>query len=249
MYKFFVNSNQVKDGTITIIGYDVNHILNVLRLKIEDKIQICDKDIEKNYVCEIININSEAVKCRILKESKNDLKSNINITVFQGLPKTDKMELIIQKCTELGVKEITPVQMERCVVKLDEKSSFKKIDRWQKIAESASKQCKRNNICKINNIINIKNVCNIINEYDILLVPYENETDNSFKELLKTTHNKKDIKIGIVIGPEGGFEKKEIELLENNGGKIITLGKRILRTETVAIAMTSAIMYEFNELG
>lgn len=138
--------------------------------------------------------------------------------------------------------------MERCVVKLDSKVANKKIERWQKIAEAAAKQSKRNSICKINNIINIKNICNVVQNYDILLVPYENEEKNTLKEILKTIENKENLNIAIVIGPEGGFEEKEIELLKQNNGKIITLGKRILRTETVAMAMASIIMYEFGEL-
>ena len=158
------------------------------------------------------------------------------------------MELIIQKCTEIGVKEITPVQMERCIVKLDDKSAIKKIERWQKIAEAAAKQSKRDGICKINNIINIKNICNMVQNYDIVLVPYENEEQLSLKEVLKTLSNSQNLKIAIVIGPEGGFEEKEIEILKQNNCKIITLGKRILRTETVSIAMSSIIMYEFGNL-
>lgn len=138
--------------------------------------------------------------------------------------------------------------MERCVIKLDSKVANKKIERWQKIAEAAAKQSKRNSICKINNIINIKNICNVVQNYDILLVPYENEEKNTLKETLKTIENKENLNIAIVIGPEGGFEEKEIELLKQNNGKIITLGKRILRTETVAMAMASIIMYEFGEL-
>ena len=137
--------------------------------------------------------------------------------------------------------------MERCVVKLDSKVANKKIERWQKIAESAAKQSKRNSICKINNIINIKNICNVVQNYDILLVTYENEEKNTLKETLQTIENKENLNIAIVIGPEGGFEEKEIELLKQNNGKIITLGKRILWTETVAMAMSSIIMYEFGE--
>jgi len=159
------------------------------------------------------------------------------------------MELIIQKCTELGVKEITPVQMERCIVKLDEKSANKKIERWQKIAEAAAKQSKRDGICKINNLINIKNICKMVQNYDIVLVPYENEVQLSLKQVLKNFNNLQKLKIAIVIGPEGGFEEKEIDFLKQNNGKIITLGKRILRTETVAITMSSIIMYEFDNLG
>ena len=248
MPKFFVDSKQIKNNFITITGQDVRHITNVLRLNLGDKINICNKDNGDNFIAVIKDVQKEIIICEVLEKIYEDKKSNVEITIFQGLPKADKMELIIQKCTELGVQEITPVDMERCVVKLDSKSEIKKIERWQKIAEAASKQCRRNNICRINGITNIKSICSIINEYDILLVPYEDENNNSFKSVLQ--NNKKDnIKIGIVIGPEGGFDLKEIEELKRHGANIITLGTRILRTETVALAMTSAIMYEFNELG
>lgn len=249
MPKFFVKNNQINEDIITIIGQDVNHILNVLRLNLGDEITVCNSDNECNYICEICSLHSEKINCKIIKDILNEQNTKTEITIFQGLPKGDKFELIIQKCTELGVQQIEPVAMKRCVSKLDEKSASKKIERWQKIAEAASKQCSRNNICKINNITNLKNICNIIQDYDILLVPYENEKNNSFKSVLKSISNKDTTKIGIVIGPEGGFEEEEIKMLEQNGAKIITIGNRILRTETVAIAMASAIMYEFNELG
>ena len=253
MPKFFVKDNQIKDNKILITGQDVNHIANVLRLKENDELCICNVDKEENYNCTISNINKDIIECEIvskIKKTEEMKETNINITIFQGIPKAEKMELIIQKCTELGVKEITPVKMEHCVVKLDGKNAIKKIERWQKIAESAAKQSGRDNICKINNVLNIENVCNLIQNYDILLVPYENEKTNSFKKVLKLLEVKDNsLSIAIVIGPEGGFSQKEIELLEGNGGNIITLGKRILRTETVAIAMASSIMYEFGNLG
>ena len=248
MSKFFVANNQVKDNIIEIIGEDVNHIVNVLRLTLEDEIIICNKDNGDNYIAIIKQKSNANLICEIKEKIAKQEKSKIEITILQGLPKADKMELIIQKCTELGVKEITPVQMERCVVKIDSKTETKKIERWQKIAEAASKQCKRDSICKINRITNIKNICNSIEDYDILLVPYEDERVNSFKKILKQNH-KDNLKIGIVIGPEGGFELKEIEELKKHKAKIITLGSRILRTETVAISMASVIMYEFDELG
>ena len=252
MPKFFVEDNQIIEDKITIVGQDVNHIANVLRFKENDEIIICNIDKNKNYNCLITKIEKEKIECKILFEIEQSLQENLNITIFQGLPKADKMEFIIQKCTELGVKEITPTQMERCVVKLDHKSEIKKIERWQKIAESAAKQSGQNSICKINNITNIKNICNFISNYDILLVPYENEKNNSFKKVvqnLKSVGNEQGLRIAIIIGPEGGFEKEEIELLKQYGGKIITLGPQILRTETVAIAMVSCIKYEFNKLG
>ena len=248
MPKFFIDNTQITNNQIIITGQDVRHITSVLRLELGDKINVCNKDNGDNFIAEIRDVKKEIIICEVLEKVNKVETQNVEITIFQGLPKADKMELIIQKCTELGVKEIFPVEMERCVVKLDSKSEIKKIERWQRIAEAASKQCRRNNICKINSPTNIQSICSIINDYDILLVPYEDENNNSFKSVLQ--NNKKDnIKIGIVIGPEGGFDLKEIEELKRHGANIITLGNRILRTETVAVAMTSAIMYEFNELG
>lgn len=248
MSKFFVKNNQIKDNIITIIGTDVNHIANVLRLKCDSEILICNEETEENYKTKITQINKETVICEILEKIESEAEANAYIHIFQGLPKAEKMELIIQKCTELGVKEITPVEMERCIVKLDSKSENKKIERWSKIAEVAAKQSGRDNICKINNVINIKNICNLVQNYDIVLVPYEKEKEKSLKDILKIISNKNQ-KIGIVIGPEGGFEEKEIKMLEQSNGRIITLGKRILRTETVAMVMSSIIMYELGDLG
>ena len=248
MSKFFVKDDQVNDNIINIIGTDVNHIANVLRLKIDDVIQVCNEDKGTNYNAKIIEMNKEKVKCSILEQIQSNAEANIYINILQGLPKAEKMELIIQKCTELGVKEITPVEMERCIVKLDSKSASKKQERWQKIAEVAAKQSGRDMIPQINNVMNIKNICNILEDYDIVLVPYENEKNTTLKEVLKELP-KKDLKIAIIIGPEGGFEEKEIKALEQNDYKIVTLGNRILRTETVAMAMTSVILYELADFG
>jgi len=152
MYKFFVNSEQIIDGKITILGTDVNHITNVLRLKIEEQIQICDIDTSINYIVEIENYNKEQVICNIIEEIESKVESNIKLDIYQGLPKADKMELIIQKTTELGVSKIIPVAMDRCIVKLNGKDEQKKIERWQKIAEVAAKQSKRDKIPEIEQI-------------------------------------------------------------------------------------------------
>lgn len=151
-----------------------------------------------------------------------------------------------------GAKEITPVEMNRCIAKIDKKIEFKKISRWQKISEVASKQSNRDSIPKINNVIAIKDICNIISEYDIVLLAYENEKTNTLKnELIKLKNNAKNInlKIGIIIGPEGGLAKEEVDLLKENGAKVITLGNRILRTETVALVLIGIIMYELENFG
>lgn len=246
MPKFFIKTSQINGNEINILNEDVNHIANVLRERIGNEINICNVDTSENFLCKIREISTNHIKCDILKKLKSEAESNIEITIFQGLPKAEKMELIIQKCTELGVKEIFPVKMERSIVKLDKKSGEKKIERWQKIAEVASKQSGRDNIPKINNIININNVCNLISMYDILLIAYEKEDGNSLKaEIAEVKKLKKEnLKIGVVIGPEGGLEEWEVDQLTNVNAKSISLGKRILRTETAPIVITSILMYE-----
>ncbi len=248
MPKFFVDDNQIIDKKIKIIGNDVNHIKNVLRKKQSDILTICNTSNKKDYLCEILKIEENFIECEIKDVIQNNVESDIHVTIMQGLPKADKMELIIQKSVELGVYDITPVEMKRCVVKLTEKDKQKKIIRWQKISEVASKQCGRNIIPKINEVTNIKNICNLIKQYDIVLVAYENENKTTIKEELqkirKMYDSEKIIKIAVIIGPEGGMDEEEIRLLRNNGAKTITLGKRILRTETVALNILSVIIYE-----
>ena len=251
MPKFFVKTEQLNDNKITILGEDVIHIKNVLRLKVDDNIKICNLETSINYTCGISKINSDNIECIIFNETSSNCESNVQISIFQGLPKADKMELIIQKSVELGAYEIIPIEMKRCVVKFDEKTKNKKIERWQKISEVAAKQSGRDIVPKVNDIINVKNVCNLIQNYDIVLLAYENEQINTLKDELLKIKNKisNKINIGIIIGPEGGIDKEEVELLKNSGAKVITLGKRILRTETVALVMTSVIMYELEDLG
>lgn len=246
MPKFFVNQEQVRDNKIEIIGTDVNHIKNVLRKKIGEEITVCNNDEAKDYQCEIAKIEEDKIYLKINKELEDNAESDIKVTIFQGLPKAEKMELVIQKSVELGVFGITPIEMKRCIVKLKDKDKEKKLQRWQKISEVAAKQCGRNIIPKINTFQNIKNICQEFEKYDIVLVCYENEKEKTLKQELKkiVKENKKDVKIAIVIGPEGGIEKEEVEMLKENGAHIITLGKRILRTETVALNILSVIMYE-----
>ena len=250
MPKFFVDDNQVTEEKIKIIGNDVNHIKNALRKKQNDILTICNTSNKKDYLCEILKIDENYIECRIKKEIQNYAESNVQVTIMQGLPKVDKMELIIQKSVELGVYDITPVEMKRCVVKLNDKDKQKKIDRWQKISEVAAKQSGRNIIPHIDNIINIKNICNLLKEYDIVLVAYEKEIKTTLKEelkKLKEVYNINDeIKIAVIIGPEGGLDEEEIEMLQKNGAKTITLGKRILRTETASLNILSNIMYELD---
>ena len=245
MPRFFVKNEQVKGTSIEILGEDVKHIKNVLRKQIGDNIEICDQDTEKSYICKIEKIENESILTSIVEELQS-YDDKIKVDIYQGLPKADKMELIIQKSVELGVNAIIPVEMKRCVVKIDSKDESKKITRWQKIAESAAKQSVRNTIPEIKNIVNVEKIIQLIKEYDCVIVAYENEKSNTIKsELLRIKENVHDkIKIAVVIGPEGGLEEKDVELLKQNGAKIVTLGNRILRTETVALNVLSVIMYE-----
>lgn len=244
MQKFFVEENQIENNKIYIEGTDVNHISNVLRLDKKEKIQICNKNTLENYIAEIEEIQKEKIITNIVEKLQTIVESNVEIHLYQGLPKADKMELIIQKTTELGIYKIIPVDMIRCVVKLDEKDAKKKIERWQKIAEGAAKQSKRDIIPKIENKVKLKDLIDKIKEYDIFIVAYEEETTKTLKQVLKKLENKNNYKIGILIGPEGGIDSKEIKILKENGAVITTLGKRILRTETAPIAMVSNVLYE-----
>lgn len=245
MYKFFVTGNQIQNNKIKIIGEDINHISNVLRLKKDDKIIICNKEDSTNYVAKIAELHKEEIFCHIINKDIVSNESNINIDIFQGIPKADKMEYIIQKATEIGVKNIFPVQLDRCIGKIEKNKEAKKIERWQKIAEVAAKQSKRDIIPEIKNIINLENICNNIKKYDKILVAYENEQVNTLKKELQIMERNQKLNIGILIGPEGGLTEKEVMILKENGAKIITLGKRILRTETASIVVLSNIMYEF----
>lgn len=245
MPRFFVRTKQIKNNEITIIGEDVKHIKNVLRKQEGDIIEICNQDIGDTYKCEIIAIQEQEIKNNIIEKIANT-ENKIKVDLYQGLPKADKMELIIQKSIELGVNSITPVEMKRCVVKLDSKTESKKIERWQKIAESAAKQSGRNYIPQIYKVFKIEDIAKLKNEYDSIIVCYENEKENYIKkELLRLKNlNKKEKRIAIVIGPEGGLEEKDVDYLNKNGATIVTLGNRILRTETVALNVLSVIMYE-----
>ncbi len=247
MRKFFVKTENIQENKneIEILGSDVNHIKNVLRLKLEDEIQICNQDTSENYIAQISNMSKEKIQVQIIQKIEPIAESNVELHIFQGLPKAAKMELMIQKGTELGVSQFIPVAFKRSIVKLAGKEEQKKLERWQKIAEVAAKQSKRDRVPEIKNIISVKNICNLIKEYDILLVAYENESENTLKnELLHLKNTKENFKIAVVIGPEGGMEEEEVFFLQQAGAKVVSLGKRILRTETVALQVSSIILYE-----
>lgn len=182
MPKFFVDRDSIIDvNNIVIKGEDVNHIKKVLRMDIGDNITVCNKDVSENFFCEIEEFKDDSIVCKVIKKLDSEAESNLCITIFQGLPKADKMELIIQKSTELGVTNIVPTVMKRCVVKIDKKDEIKKQARWQKIAEVAAKQSGRDVVPIVKDFMGITEICSIINNYDLVLVAYENEENNSIK--------------------------------------------------------------------
>ena len=197
-----------------------------------------------------MRIEENEIICKIVNEEESVSESKLNITIFQGLPKADKMELIIQKATELGVKNIVPVNTKRTIVKLKDKDKQNKVSRWQKIAEVAAKQSGRDIIPKIENIVDMSKL--EFKEYDKILVLYENEERVSIKQEIEKLKklNKENLNIGIVIGPEGGLDEAEIEKIKlKNNVSVVTLGKRILRTETVALVVSGILMYELGDLN
>ncbi len=239
MYNFFVNENQKLNDKYLITGTDFNHIKNVLRMNVGDTFLVSENGISN--LCEIESFSEDSVVAKIVEENYNDTSLPIKIYLFQGLPKGDKMELIIQKTVELGVDGIIPVEMNRCVVKLDDKKKKSKVSRWQSISESAAKQSKRNTIPEIFDVITYKQAMEKAKEMDLFLVPYESK--NGMEDTkLALSQLKSGMRVGILIGPEGGFDEKEVTEAFENGGKVVSLGKRILRTETAAITSVSMCM-------
>ena len=241
MHHFFVTPEQVKEETIIIDGSDVNHIKNVLRMKIGEELEISDGN-NKKYLCEIASMTADEVCAMIKQELIVDTELPSKIYLFQGLPKSDKMELIVQKAVELGVYEIIPVATKRAVVKLDDKKASKKIERWQAIAESGAKQSGRNVIPEVKKVMVFKEAVQYAKSLDVLLVPYElAEGMSETKALISAIRPGQSV--GFFIGPEGGFETSEVDYAIENGAKAITLGKRILRTETAGLTTLSILMY------
>lgn len=246
MHHFFVSPEQIDGEYVYISGSDVNHIKNVLRMKIDEELLISNGQ-DKDYFCKIESMDDNEIKARIMDVDFEGTELPCEIYLFQGLPKSDKMEMIIQKAVELGAKEIIPVATKRCVVKLDDKKQESKIKRWQAISESAAKQSRRMIIPKVSNVMTFKEAIKYASEQmELAVIPYENYKD--MKEtgaILAGVENKS--KIAVFIGPEGGFEESEIDFAMENGVKPICLGKRILRTETAGLAILSVLMFRIEE--
>ncbi len=252
MYRFYVDEEQHTGDRIVVVGEDVNHIRNVLRLTEGDKIVLCNGD-NVDYLSEIVNEASKnEIECRIIQTMSSTTELPIRIVLYQGLPKKDKMELIIQKCVELGVSEIVPVTMKRCIVKIeDEKSEAKKNARWSEISRAAAKQSGRGTIPKIGRVLSFKEALKkaVSEDPEHLLVPYENEEGilsikNFVSKLKESLKEGSKCTVSVFIGPEGGFDESEIEETRKNGAHTVSLGERILRTETAGFTTAAILMYE-----
>ena len=241
MPRFFVSPDSVRENEIEITGIDVNHIKNVLRMQPGESVEVCDGQ-GTHYACVIKSLERESVTLDIEISSPSSTELKQRLYLFQGLPKSDKMELIIQKAVELGVYEIIPTVTSRCIVKLDAKKEDKKIARWQQISEAAAKQSGRGIIPKIKAPMTLKEALEYARAIDTVLVPYEKaEGIESTRDILSEAKDKGSV--AVFIGPEGGFDEKEIELAGEMGAKAITLGKRILRTETAGLCVLSVLMF------
>lgn len=241
MYRFFVEPVQIVDNQICITGKDVNHIKNVLRMRPGERVLISN-GMDREYTCVIQELLPEQVNLLIEDIDGPARELPVKVTLFQGLPKSDKMEMVIQKMVELGAYEIVPVATKRCVVKLDEKKAAAKTKRWNLISESAAKQSKRGIVPKVTEPVSFKKALEMAEAMDMLLIPYE-EAKNMERTREILSKIKQDMTIGVFIGPEGGFSQEEVALATEYGAKAITLGKRILRTETAGMALMSVIMY------
>ena len=246
VYRFFIETSQIAEDQIRILGKDVNHMKNVLRMKPGEEIRVTDSETSRSYRCEVAELCEETVVCHILAEEEEGSELPVRIYLFQGLPKADKMELIIQKAVELGVYQIIPTACRRCVVKLDPKKEKTKLARWQQIAEAAAKQSKRSLIPEIMPVISLREAFARSQKMQVRLIPYERaEGMEKTREILKGIRPGDEV--AVFIGPEGGFEEAEIEEAMKAQIKPVTLGKRILRTETAGMTVLAFLLYQLEQ--
>lgn len=243
MHRFFVDYPSDGLEEILITGDDVAHISKVLRLKEDDEITVCDS-LGNDCLCSVSSISKDEVRAWILSRKKSNSEPPVEVAVFQGVPKGDKLDIVVQKCVELGAVKIVPVAMKRSVALIKDKG--KKKQRLQKIALEASKQSARAKVASVDEVMSFKDAVELAaKSYELKLLPYEGEEVCSIKAVLKEATNPKSI--CIFIGPEGGFDPAEVELARENGFSVVSMGPRIMRTETAPLAALSVVMYELGD--
>ncbi|MGM0410841.1 MAG: RsmE family RNA methyltransferase [Bacillota bacterium] len=250
LHRFFIDESNVENNYVEITGDDYKHLSKSLRLQSGDKIIACTGDGQDLYVV-LENFFEDKVQGKIIDRKKTKTEANYNVTIAQAIPKNRNMELIIQKATEIGAKKIFALDTKRTIVKLSDKKEKKRLARWQRIAEEAAKQSQRGIIPKIDGVFTLNDLKKLKEKYDLVLVLWASENKGSLSELIKTNNvNNDNNNILVVVGPEGGFTKNEIDLLKNEvKGNTITLGPRILRTETAPIVALTILLYELGDLG
>ena len=245
MHRFFIDKKNICKDNIHIEGDDVQHISRVLRLKEGDKIMLCDQQ-GTDYYVSITELSKHSVKTAVISKEPSKGEPSMEVVLYQGVPKSTKMDLIIQKCTEMGITRVVPVMTARTVVKLEsQKDEEKKTARWTKIAEEAAKQSARGIVPRINMPMSFEQALMDSKDLDMVLIPYELEKDMSVKKALQ---GKVPKSIGFFIGPEGGFDDNEIEKAKQNNIVPVTLGSRIMRTETAGFAILTCLMYEYDQM-
>ncbi len=241
MANFYINKSDITENIATITGEEAAHISRVLRMKKGDCVTLCDGE-EMFYEAVLSDFSDKSVTAEIVSSRRAETEPEVKLTIFQGVPKNPKLETIVQKLTEIGAVKLVPMDTKRAVAKLDKSA---KVDRLRKIAREAAKQSKRGIVPEITDCISFKNAVKMASESDLSIIAYEEEVETSLKGALS---GKSPKTVSVMIGPEGGFEKEEIELAKESGLISVTLGKRILRTETAPLAVSAAILYELGEM-
>jgi 16S rRNA (uracil1498-N3)-methyltransferase len=249
MQRFFIQNKAFEGGVVKITGSDFNHISHSLRMQIGDQLVINNED-GMEYLAEIQEISNQEVVVRIIKGKKNENEPQLKVTLAQAIPKKNNMDLIIQKCTEIGVSRIIPINTRRTIVKLDDRKFQKRRERWQRIAEEAAKQSRRGKVPTIDYLTDLDKMAQEIEAHDLVLIPWEEEQTTGLRKIWSQINiiSKEINSVLIIIGPEGGFAAGEVEFVEKHGGRAVTLGPRILRTETAGFVALTAVLYQAGEL-
>ena len=247
MPRFFVPPESIVDNTVTLNGADAKHLIRVLRCEVGQELILSDNQgNDYDVIIRRIDREADSVETSVISRKENETENNISITLFQGIPKADKMDFIIMKSTELGVNKIVPVDTKYCVAKIPPQKIQAKTQRFQKIADEAAKQCQRGKIPKVSAPVSYHGALEMVSSFDLVLIAYELETVNHLRNVINQHQAAK--KIALFVGPEGGFAEEEVFEAVEKGAVSITLGKRILRTETAGISLISMLLYAFDQI-
>jgi 16S rRNA (uracil1498-N3)-methyltransferase len=248
MPRFFITDKAITGEVVEITGSDFNHISHSLRLKKGDLITVSTGD-GQDYQIKLVDFLADRITGKVIKKEKNSNEPGLKITLGQAIPKKNNLKLVIEKATEIGVNSIIPLITERTIVKLDDNRQKKRVERWQRIAEEAAKQSGRGIIPEIREILTLRELTGIKDDYDLIIIFWEEEKANFLKDTLDQIKDKEIERVLLIIGPEGGFAEEEVKIIKDMGGYVCSLGPRILRTETAGIVVLTILLYDFGDLG